>query len=117
MEWRPLLDDASKRRMDLILVWRLDRAFRSVLDASTTLERLRGWNVGLGSFSEPWLHKTSPFGETLYYIPVAYAQLEGGILKERVGDRAPGPACREHGCRPPLCGGNVSERPHGSAWT
>jgi DNA invertase Pin-like site-specific DNA recombinase len=61
VEWRRLLDDASRRRMDLVLVWRLDRAFRSVLDASTTLERLRGWNVGLRSFSEPWLDTTSPF--------------------------------------------------------
>ncbi len=37
--WRELLEDASKRRFDLVLVWRMDRAFRSVLDAATTLER------------------------------------------------------------------------------
>ncbi len=82
--WRRLLDDASRRKVDLVLVWRLDRAFRSVLDAATTLERLRAWGVGLRSFSEPWLDTTSPFGEALYYITVAYAQLERGILKERV---------------------------------
>ena len=29
MEWRQLLDDASKRRFDVMLVWRMDRAFRS----------------------------------------------------------------------------------------
>jgi DNA invertase Pin-like site-specific DNA recombinase len=83
-EWRELLDHASKRRFDLVLVWRMDRAFRSVLDAATTLERLRGWGVGLRSYSEPWLDTTSPFGEALYYITVAYAQLERGILRERV---------------------------------
>ena len=82
--WRQLLDDASKKKFDLVLVWRMDRAFRSVLDASTTLERLRTWGVGLRSYSEPWLDTTSPFGEALYYITVAYAQLERGILKERV---------------------------------
>ena len=82
--WRQLLDDASKRKFDLLLVWRMDRAFRSVLDAATTLERLRGWGVGLRSYSEPWLDTTSPFGEALYYITVAYAQLERGILRERV---------------------------------
>jgi DNA invertase Pin-like site-specific DNA recombinase len=53
--WRELLDSASKRKVDLILVWRLDRAFHSVLDAANTLERLRGWSVGLRSYSEPWL--------------------------------------------------------------
>ena len=82
--WRQLLDDASKRRFDLVLVWRMDRAFRSVLDAATTLERLRAWGVGLRSYSETWLDTTSPFGEALYYITVAYAQLERGILAERV---------------------------------
>jgi putative DNA-invertase from lambdoid prophage Rac len=82
--WRGLLEDASKRRFDLLLVWRMDRAFRSVLDAANTLERLRVWGVGLRSYSEPWLDTTSPFGEALYYITVAYAQLERGILRERV---------------------------------
>jgi DNA invertase Pin-like site-specific DNA recombinase len=70
--------------MDLILVFLIDRAFRSVHEAATTLERLRGWRVGLRSYAEPWLDTTSPFGEALYYITVAYAQLEKGIIVERV---------------------------------
>lgn len=82
--WRELLDHAGKKRFDLLLVWRMDRAFRSVLDAATTLERLRAWGIGLRPYSEPWLDTTSPFGEALYYITVAYAQLERGILRERV---------------------------------
>ncbi len=77
-QWRKLLEDASKRRFDLLLVWKMDRAFRSVLDAANTLERLRAWGVGLRSYSEPWLDTTSTFGEALYYITVAYAQLERG---------------------------------------
>jgi DNA invertase Pin-like site-specific DNA recombinase len=84
VQWRRLLDEGSKRKVDLVLVWRLDRAFRSVLDAAQTLERLRAWGVGLRSYQEPWLDTTSPFGEALYYITVAYAQLERGILRERV---------------------------------
>jgi DNA invertase Pin-like site-specific DNA recombinase len=82
--WRQLLDGASRRHLDLILVFRIDRAFRSVLDAATTLERLRGWGIGLRSYCEPWLDTTSPFGEALYYITAAYAQLERSILAERV---------------------------------
>jgi putative DNA-invertase from lambdoid prophage Rac len=84
IQWHVLLDLASKHKFDLLLVWRMDRAFRSVLDAATTLERLRSWGVGLQSYSEPWLDTTSPFGEALYYITIAYAQLERGILRERV---------------------------------
>lgn len=41
--WRELLADASKKKFDLLLVWKMDRAFRSVLDAATTLERLKTW--------------------------------------------------------------------------
>lgn len=82
--WRDLLDMAAKRKIDLIVVWRIDRAFRSVHEAANTLERLRGWRVGLRSYSEPWLDTTSPFGEALYYIIAAYAQLERGIISERV---------------------------------
>ncbi len=82
--WRSMLDRAARRQIDVVLVWRIDRAFRSVLDAATTLERLRAWGVGLRSYAEPWLDTTSPFGEALYYITAAYAQLERGILAERV---------------------------------
>src|SRR5438132_2256583 len=82
--WRDLLDRASRRQTDVILVWRIDRAFRSVLDAATTLERLRGWGVGLRSYSEPWLDTTSPFGEAMFHITTAFAQLERGIIRERV---------------------------------
>ena len=82
--WRRLLGDAAKRRVDLLLVWRLDRAFRSVREAANTLADLRHWGVGLRSYQEPWLDTTSPFGEALYYITVAYAGLERAMLAERV---------------------------------
>lgn len=84
LQWRGLLDDAAKRKIDLVLVWRIDRAFRSLLDAAQTLERLRGWNVGLRSYQEPWIDTTSPFGEAMFGITAVWAQLERAILKERV---------------------------------
>ncbi|HVB76421.1 MAG TPA: recombinase family protein [Candidatus Nitrosotalea sp.] len=82
--WRELLKEASRRKVDVILVFRIDRAFRSVLHAAQTFERLRGWGVGLRSYSEPWLDTTSPFGEALFHITAAYAQLERAVLAERV---------------------------------
>ena len=81
--WRRLLNDAAKRKLDLILVGRLDRMTRSVFDAANTLER-RHWGVGLRSLQEPYIDTTSPFGEALFSITMAYAQLERGILRERV---------------------------------
>jgi len=82
--WRAMLEAASQRKFDLLLVHRLDRAFRSVPEAASTLERLRGWGIGFRSLQESWIDTTSPFGEALYYITAAYASLERGILRERV---------------------------------
>jgi DNA invertase Pin-like site-specific DNA recombinase len=82
--WRAMLDAASTRKFDLLLVHRLDRAFRSVPEAASTLERLRGWGIGFRSLQESWIDTTSPFGEALYYITAAYASLERGILRETV---------------------------------
>ncbi len=84
--WRELLALGSRRKFDLLLVRRIDRAFRSILDAAQTLERLRAWGVGLRSYQEPWLDTTTPFGEALYYITVAYALsgLERALIAERV---------------------------------
>ncbi len=84
VQWRRLLDDAARRRVDLVLVWRIDRAFRSLLDAAQTLERLRGWKVGIRSYQEPWIDTTSPFGEAMFGITAVWAQLERAILRERV---------------------------------
>ena len=53
VQWRRLLDDCAKRKVDLVLVWRLDRASRSVLDAAQTLERLRAWGVASAAIRSP----------------------------------------------------------------
>lgn len=84
--WRRLLEDAAKRRVDLVLVWRLDRAFRSVHEAANTLERFRGWRVGLRSYSEPWLDTsgTSPVGDLMLNILASLAQFERALIAERV---------------------------------
>jgi DNA invertase Pin-like site-specific DNA recombinase len=48
--------EASQRRFDLLLFWRLDRLSREGI--STTLrylENLKTWGVGWRSYQEPWL--------------------------------------------------------------
>lgn len=82
--WRRLLDDAAKRKIDLLVVWKMDRMARSVLDGAVILEQLRGWGVGLRSYTEPWLDTTNPFGEAMYHITITWAQLERSMLRERV---------------------------------
>ena len=62
--WHRLMDDARLHKIDGILVWRMDRAFRSVYHAAQTLEQLKYWGVGLKSYQEAWLDTTSPMGDT-----------------------------------------------------
>ncbi len=81
--WRELLELAQRRQLDLIVVWRLDRAFRSVLDGATTLGHLRAWGCGLRSLQEPWIDTTTPIGEAMFHITIAWAGLEKRTLSER----------------------------------
>lgn len=82
--WRELLAQAARRKLDLILVWKLDRAFRSVAHASTTLEQLRHAGVGLRSLTEPWADTTSPQGELVFNLLATFAQFERSLIAERV---------------------------------
>lgn len=82
--WRQLLALAGRRQVDLIVVWKLDRAFRSVVDGATTLQALRQYGCGIRSLQESWIDTTTPVGEALYHITLAWAQLEKQQLTERV---------------------------------
>jgi len=84
--WKALLNAASKRRVDLILVHRLDRAFRSVSHAVTTLEQLRRWRVGLRSFSEAWLDTSgeNPVSDLIFNVLASVAQFERSLIASRV---------------------------------
>ncbi len=82
--WRQLLELASRRKVDLVLCWKLDRCFRSTLHAAETLETLRGWGVGLRSYTEPWADSTSAAGELMFTIATAFAAFERSLIRERV---------------------------------
>ncbi|HLJ58380.1 MAG TPA: recombinase family protein [bacterium] len=77
---------AAKRRLDVILVWKLDRAFRSVAHMASTVEQLRRWGVGLRSYSEPWLDTSgsSPVADLMLNILASFAQFEKALIAERV---------------------------------
>jgi DNA invertase Pin-like site-specific DNA recombinase len=84
--WATVLDLASKRGIDLILVWKLDRAFRSVAHMATTVEQLRRWGVSIRSYSEPWLDTSgsSPVADLMLNILASFAQFEKALIAERV---------------------------------
>ena len=83
MRWGELLDDAARRRFEVLVVYRLDRAFRSVLDGAKVLDQLRSWRVGIKSVAEPWIDTTTAWGEAMYHVSAVWGQLEQAIHTER----------------------------------
>ena len=79
-----------------MVVWKLDRAFRSVLDGVTTLQALRAAGCGLCSLQESWIGTTTPVGEAMYRTTLAWAQLEQRQLAERVRSCTRGLPSRKH---------------------
>lgn len=81
--WRQLMEDARRRRIDRVLVWKLDRAFRSTLHALRTLEELDGWGVGFACLTQE-LDTTSPTGRLVFTVLAAVAEMERSLIADRV---------------------------------
>ena len=78
-----LLKAARRRELDRIVVWRLDRWGRSLLDLVITLHELVSLNVGFVSLSEA-LDLTTPSGRALAGMLAVFAEFERDILRDRV---------------------------------
>ena len=82
-EFDRLLDDARKRRIDVIAVWRLDRFGRSLRNLVNTLTELQELGVSFVSYSEN-LDFTSSTGKLLVHILASFSQFEADIIADRV---------------------------------
>jgi DNA invertase Pin-like site-specific DNA recombinase len=82
-EFERLMKDARQRRIDGIVVWRLDRFGRSLKNLITTLDELRELNVAFISLHENLDFSTST-GRLMFHLLAALSQFEKELLKERV---------------------------------
>lgn len=78
-----LIESARRRELDLVLVWRLDRWGRSLVDLVSTLQELTALEVGFVSLSEA-LDLTTPSGRALAGMLAVFAEFERDILRDRV---------------------------------
>lgn len=78
-----LIEAARRREIDAVLVWRLDRWGRSLVDLVSTLEELNALDVGFVSLCEA-LDLTTPSGRALAGMLAVFAEFEREILRERV---------------------------------
>ena len=78
-----LLKAARRREIDLVLVWRLDRWGRSLIDLIGSLQELTALGVGFASITES-LDLTTPGGRAMAGMLAVFAEFEREILRDRV---------------------------------
>jgi len=78
-----LMNNAKKRRFDVVLVWRFDRFARSTRHLINALEEFKNLGIDFVSYQEN-IDTSSPLGSAIFTIISAVAQLERDIIAERV---------------------------------
>ena len=78
-----LLTAARRREIDVVLVWRLDRWGRSLVDLVVTLKELAELGVSFVSLTEA-LDLTTPTGRAMAGLLSVFAEFEHEILRERI---------------------------------
>jgi putative DNA-invertase from lambdoid prophage Rac len=78
-----LLAAARRREIDVVLVWRLDRWGRSLVDLVVTLKELAELGVAFVSLTEA-LDLTTPTGRAMAGLLSVFAAFEHEVLRERI---------------------------------
>ena len=78
-----LLKLARQRKIDGIVVWKLDRFGRSMSDLIATIKELSDLGVGFVSLTEA-LDLTTPAGRAMAGMLAVFAEFERDLLRERV---------------------------------
>ncbi len=78
-----LMADASRRRFDVVAVWKFDRFARSVSHLLRALEQFTALGIAFVSLSEQ-LDTTTPAGKLVFTVLGAVAELERSLIAERV---------------------------------
>ncbi len=83
VRWRDLLDDAAKKKFSVVLVFKLDRAFRSVKHMHDTLAAGELVGVSFKSIREQFDTSTA-LGRLLMNLLASLAEFELEMIRERV---------------------------------
>ena len=83
VQWRRLLDDAARRKFSVVLVFKLDRAFRSVKHLHDTLAVWELVGVSFQSLRELFDTSTA-LGRLLLNLLASLAEFELELIRERV---------------------------------
>ena len=77
-----VLDMARKKKIDHVVILKLDRLFRSTIDALETTKKFDKWGVSFHSIHET-LDTQSAMGKFFFTLTAGLAEMERGIIGER----------------------------------
>ena len=77
-----MMDEARKRKFDMLLIWKLDRLSRSLKDLIGTLDELGHLGIDFISYDNK-IDTSSPTGKLVFQIIGAVAEFERDIIRER----------------------------------
>jgi site-specific DNA recombinase len=83
---RRLLDDIDARRVDCVLVYKVDRLSRSLLDFARLMDRFDQRTVSFVSVTQQF-NTTSSLGRLTLNILLSFAEFERQIISERTRDK------------------------------
>jgi DNA invertase Pin-like site-specific DNA recombinase len=85
--WRPgldqMLNDARRRKFDVVMAWSIDRLGRSLIDLLVTIQELEAAGVDL-YLDQQSIDTTSPAGRLMFQITGAFAEFERSMIRQRV---------------------------------
>ena len=82
--WQRLQRDARMRRFKVVLVFRLDRAFRSVRECVNCLQDWEERGIAFRSLKEDVIDTITSMGKFALHVLAAAAELESAVIGERV---------------------------------
>jgi DNA invertase Pin-like site-specific DNA recombinase len=81
-EWERMLAAGREGYFSVLVVWKLDRAFRSVLEALRVTESLAHDGIAFVAVTQP-IDTTGPAGKLLFTVLAAVAEIERDLIRER----------------------------------
>lgn len=81
--FKEMMDEARRRKFDVLLVWKLDRLSRSLKDLICTLDELGHLGIDFISYDNK-IDTSSPTGKLVFQVVGAVAESKRNIISERV---------------------------------